>query len=109
MVEGDPSDHLRGGRLAAVCVLAAVFVLLLSYEVGSVAVYEEPSLGEPFETTSPTIIRLSRRSTPSKTGSSTSEGLRLRRVAENSHRLLSRRQRTQGGGRGLSTPRRIRR
>lgn len=49
------------------------------------------------------IMRLSRRRTPS-TVSSTSEGLRLRLVAENSHRLLSRRHRTHGGGRGLSTP-----
>ena len=55
-------------------------------------------------TTSPTIIRLSRCRASSR-DSSTSEALRFRLVAENSHRLLSRRQRTQGGGRGLSTPR----
>lgn len=74
---------------------------------GSDFKYEEAALSlDSFVRTSPTIIRLSRCSTLS-TGASGSESLRLRLVAENSHRLLSRRHRTQGGARGLSTPRRV--
>lgn len=90
---GAASDHLWRARKASVS------------NDGSDGGNGDLSGSSFFVGASPVIIRLSRRRTSAASASSAaSEALRLRLVAENSHNLLSRRHRTQGGGRGLSTP-----
>lgn len=84
----------KGGRLPRGC---EVTPLGMGLEMLSLSM-----LGETDP--SATIMRLSRRKTLDPLSSDSSEILRLRLVAENSHLLLSRRHRTHGGGRGLSTP-----
>lgn len=84
----------KGGRLPRGC---EVTLLGMGLEMLSLSM-----LGETDP--SATIMRLSRRKTLAPLSSDSSEILRLRLVAENSHLLLSRRHLTHGGGLGLSTP-----
>lgn len=110
---GPVSDHLRWAEVR-LCPASA------SYDADPVRRWDVTPLEESwlellvFESTgvaggtvpSAAIMRLSLFNTPvvGVVSSASPDALRFLLVAENSHRLLSRRHRTHGGGRGLSTP-----